>query len=372
MSIGLTLGLYLARRFGLAALGMLLALSALVSLFDVIELLRRAAQRPNVGLSLVFEIGALRLPFIALQILPFAILLGGIIAFWRLTRSSELVVVRAAGVSAWGFLAGPMLVAVGLGVFATAALSPFAATTFSRAERLENTHLRSGAGLSALAGGRLWLRQADRELDPGGVAILSGRPVSGASRDAFELRDVSLWRLSAADRPLERIEAPQARLAGGFWLLDSARRYTDEDRTPRPAGELRLPSDLTPARIEGSFASPETLSFWDLPEFIAVLEGAGFSALRHRLHFHSLLALPVLAAAMLLLAAGFSTRVARRGGVAQMIALGVASGFALFLLDRISGEFGEAGSLPVVLAAWAPAGVGLLASLGLLLHLEDG
>jgi lipopolysaccharide export system permease protein len=371
VSLGLTLGLYLARRFALAALGMLLALSALVSLFDVIELLRRAAQRPNVGLSLVLEIGALRLPFIALQILPFAILLGAIIAFWRLTRSSELVVVRSAGVSAWGFLAGPMLVALGLGVFATTALSPVAAMTFSRAERLENTHLRSGMGLSALAGGRLWLRQADRELDPGGVAILSGRPVTGAAREAFELRDVSLWRLSADDRPLERIEAPRARLEGGFWLLDDARRYA-EDRTPRPAGELRLPSDLTPARIEGSFASPETLSFWALPEFIAVLEGAGFSALRHRLHFHSLLALPVLAAAMLLLAAGFSTRVARRGGVAQMIALGVASGFALFLLDRISGEFGEAGSLPVVLAAWAPAGVGLLASLGLLLHLEDG
>lgn len=367
----MTLALYLARRFALAALGMLLALSALVSLFDVIELLRRAAQRPDVGLPMVLEIGALRLPFIALQILPFAVLLGGIIAFWRLTRSSELVVVRSAGVSAWGFLAGPMLVAVGLGVFATTALSPVAAMTFSRAERLENTHLRSGAGLSALAGGRLWLRQADRELDPGGVAILSGRPVSGTARQAFELRDVSLWRLSAADRPLERIEAPRARLEGGFWLLDDARRYAD-DRTPRPAGELRLPSDLTPARIEGSFASPETLSFWALPEFIAVLEGAGFSALRHQLHFHSLLALPVLAAAMLLLAAGFSTRVARRGGVAQMIALGVAAGFGLFLLDRISGEFGEAGSLPVVLAAWAPAGVGLLASLGLLLHLEDG
>lgn len=371
MTIGLTLGFYLARRFGFAALGMLLALSALVSLFDVIELLRRAAQRPNVGLSLVLEIGALRLPFIALQILPFAILLGGIVAFWRLTRSSELVVVRSAGVSAWGFLAGPMLVAVGLGLFATTVLSPLAAVTFSRAERLENTHLRTGAGLSALAGGRLWLRQADRELDPGGVAILSGRPVAGQPRQAFELRDVSLWRLSAADRPLERIEAPRARLEGGAWLLEGARRYAG-DRTPRLAEALRLPSDLTPARIEDSFASPETLSFWALPEFIEVLEAAGFSALRHQLHFQSLLAQPVLAAAMLLLAAGFSTRVARRGGVAQMITLGVASGFALFLLDRISGEFGEAGSLPVVLAAWAPAGVGLLASLGLLLHLEDG
>jgi lipopolysaccharide export system permease protein len=371
MTIGLTLGLYLARRVALAVLAMLVALSALVSLFDVLELLRRAAQRPQVGLSLVFEIGALRLPFIALQILPFAVLLGGILAFWRLTRSSELVVVRAAGVSAWGFLAGPLLVAIGFGLLATTILSPFSAATFARAERLENAHLRSGAGLSALAGGRLWLRQADRGLDPAGVAILSGRPVPASAAGEFLLREVSVWRLSAEDRPLERIEAPLARLVPGAWQLEDARRY-GEERLPQRLGTFRLPTDLTPARIENSFASPETLSFWALPDFIAVLENAGFSALRHRLHFHSLLSLPVLAAAMLLLAAGFATRVARRGGVGRMITSGVAAGFALFLLDRIAGEFGEAGSLPVVLAAWAPALIGLLASLGLLLHLEEG
>ena len=54
------------------------------------------------------EIAALRLPYIATQVLPFAILLGGMLCFWRLTRSSELVVARAAGVSAWEFLAAPV------------------------------------------------------------------------------------------------------------------------------------------------------------------------------------------------------------------------------------------------------------------------
>ena len=61
------------------------------------------------------QIAALRLPYIAMQILPFAVLLGGILGFWRLTRSSELIVARAAGVSAWQFLAGPVLCALLLG-----------------------------------------------------------------------------------------------------------------------------------------------------------------------------------------------------------------------------------------------------------------
>ena len=77
------------------------------SLFDFIELLRRAATKPDVGFGLVLEIAALRLPYVAMEILPFAVLLGGILAFWRLTRSSELIVARAAGVSAWQFLAAP-------------------------------------------------------------------------------------------------------------------------------------------------------------------------------------------------------------------------------------------------------------------------
>jgi lipopolysaccharide export system permease protein len=117
-----------------------------------------------------------------------------------------------------------------------------------------------------------------------------------------------------------------------------------------------------------------TVSFADVCAFAGgeVLESAGFSAVRHRLHFQSLMSLPVLAVAMALLAAGFSMRQSRRGGVAQMLAAGVAAGFLLFVLDKITGEFGEAGSLPVTLAAWAPTIAGLLLALALLLHLEDG
>jgi lipopolysaccharide export system permease protein len=374
MTIATTLTLYVARRFLAATFAMLAGLTLLVALFDFIELLRRAATRPDAGFALVATIAGLRLPFVALQILPFAILLGGILAFWRLTRSSELVVARAAGISAWGFLSGPLVVSLLFGVIGTVAVSPLSSVMLARAERLDYAYLRASAGLTAIAGGRLWLRQADRELDPQGVAILSGRPLAakpGAKPGEFTLTDVSLWRLAGNDRPLARIEAPRARLLPGRWALEDSVTF-NADRSAGPRALVYFPTDLTPDRIENSFASPDTLSFWALPGFIAVLEAAGFSAVRHQLHFQSLLALPVLAAAMALLSAGFSMRTSRRGGVAQMIGAGVAAGFALFVLDKITSEFGEAGTLPVELAAWAPTIAGLLLALALLLHLEDG
>ena len=73
-------------------------------------------------------------PYVAMQILPFAILLGGILCFWRLTRSSELIVARAAGISAWEFLTAPTLCAFLFGVVATALVSPVSSVMLARAE----------------------------------------------------------------------------------------------------------------------------------------------------------------------------------------------------------------------------------------------
>jgi lipopolysaccharide export system permease protein len=370
MLIAATLSRYIARVFSLAVLAMLAALSGLVSLFDFIELLRRSATRPEATFGLVSEIAALRLPWVSMQILPFAVLLGGIYAFWRLTRSSELIVARAAGVSAWQFLAAPVLCAVALGAIATGGMSPISAVMRARAEALDNAYLRSGGGPLALNGGQLWLRQADHGITPQGVAIMHAVSVNLKDND-LRAQDVSVFRLDGKDRLIERIEAKQAKLGRGTWILDDA-RTTTPGHVPDAAQTVALSTDLTVGRVEESFALPDTFSVWALPSFIALLERSGFSSIRHRLHFQSLLALPLLAGTMALLSACFSMRSSRRGGVAQMLGSGVAAGFSLFMVSKIAEEFGQSGALPPILAAWAPAGAGLLLSLALLLHLEDG
>jgi lipopolysaccharide export system permease protein len=305
-----------------------------------------------------------------MQILPFAVLLGGILCFWRLTRSSELIVARAAGISAWEFLAAPTLCAFLFGVLATAGVSPVSSVMLARAESLDNAYLKGGGGPLALTGGQLWLRQSDRGLSAQGVAIIHAHGVELHGK-RLTANEVSVFRLDGRDRLLARIEATQATLAGGVWQLQNARTMRPEEM-PEPPTAMALPTDLTVARVQESFASPDTLSFWALPGFISLLDRSGFSSIRHRLHFQALLALPLLAATMALVSAGFSMRPARRGGVAKMIGSGVAAGFALFVVSKMAEEFGQSGALPVVLAAWAPAASGLMLSIALLLHTEDG
>lgn len=370
MPISATLSLYIARGFSAAVLMMLAGLSGLVGLFDFIELLRRAATRPEANFAVVSTIAGLRLPWISMQILPFAVLLGGILAFWRLTRSSELIVARAAGLSAWQFLAAPVACALAFGVFATTVVSPVAAVLRARAEVMDNTYLRNGGGPLALPGGQLWLRQSDNERVQGGVAILHAYQVS-LDHNQLSARDLSLFRLDGADHLVERIEAKRAELEKSAWKLSDA-RVVRPGQTPGPAQDMILPTNLTVSRVQESFSPPDTLSVWELPGFITLLERSGFSFVRHRLYFQTLLALPLLSGTMSLVSAGFSMRQTRRGGVAEMIGSGVAAGFALFVVSKVAEEFGQSGAIPPLLAAWAPTVSGLLLSLALLLHLEDG
>ena len=267
-------------------------------------------------------------------------------------------------------LAAPVACALLLGAGATAIISPLSSVMLARAENLDNSYLRTSGGPLALTGGQLWLRQSDHELDPAGVAILHAQSVT-LHDNVLAATGVSVFRLSSDDRLLLRVEATDATLGDRLWLLHNARTIKP-DHMPEQVGTMELPTNLTVDRVQESFASPDTLSVWALPGFIALLERSGFSAIRHRLHFQTLLSLPLLAGTMALVSAGFSMRQTRRGGVAQMIGSGVSAGFLLFVVSKVAEEFGQSGALPAMLAAWAPAAAGLMLAVALLLHLEDG
>ncbi len=370
MKLPITLSWYFGRHFGAAVLSMTAGLTGLVALFDFLELLRESATAPNASFGVIVEIEFLRLPWSMMQIMPFAVLLGGIYAFWRLARSSELVVARAAGISAWQFLATPVFIACLMGAFCTTAVSPLSALMYGRAEQLDNTYLKSSGGPLSLNGGSLWVRQADSGLTPQGVAVLHASNVRVHDR-SLEADQVSILRLDANADLLQRLEAGHATLESGNWELQNV-SLLRPDTTPQHIPQMSFPTDLTVNRVQESFASPNALSFWALPGFIHLLKRSGFSSTQHELVFQSLLALPLLCATMALVAAGFSMRPSRRGGAGTMLISGVSFGFALFMVSEVANQFGTSGAVPVELAAWAPALSGLFLALALLLHLEDG
>jgi lipopolysaccharide export system permease protein len=360
-----TLSAYIARQFLTWFCSVFGTMVCITFLLDYIELLRRGGTRTQATWSVLLEMAALKLPQTAQDVMPFAILFGTMLVFWRLTRSNELVVARAAGVSVWGFLTPAILVALLIGVVAVTLFNPIASAMEASYETLDNRILRIGGDPLSLSNAGLWLRQDD---PAGGQIILHGDKVNSPD---LRLRQVSVFFLNRRSEYTARIEARSAQLDGGFWTIADGQRFRP-NQPPEPVGTLRLATRLTASKIEESLASPDTMSFWELPGFIALLEQSGFSAQRHRLHFNILLARPFLFCAMVLVAATFSLRMQRRGGAAALIVSGVAAGFLLYFLSDIVFALGLAAKIPVLLAAWTPAGVSTIFGVSMLLHLEDG
>ena len=368
MTLPWTLFKYIARHFLLSILLALFGLLAITSLLDILELIRRAAGKFEVPLHVILEMSALRIPFMAEKMMPYAVLIGSMMALTRLTRTHELVVARSAGISVWQFLAPAVAVVMAIGVFIATAFNPISAVLLMRYEHIEGKYFSGTPSLLSISSSGLWMRQIERDSPTIGEHIIYTARVSQSS---MEFSNIIVFTFDKAQKFTERLDASRAVLEPGELHLYKVTRSIP-GKPPEAIAETTLPTTLTLTHIQDSFASPETMSFWHLPSFITMLEAAGFSALRHRLYWHSLLASPFLLMGTVLVAAVFSLRQPRRGKVGLLVAAGIVSGFLLHFFTDIIFAFGSAGTLPIMLAAWSPAIVVTMIGTALLLHLEDG
>lgn len=363
----MTLALYIARQFAISiftALGGLLVLSFLL---DLVELIRRAAAKSNVNLGNILEMAFMKSPEMIMNVLPFAVLIGSMMALTRLTRRSELVAARASGVSVWQFLRPGWVVALLIGVGFVTLFNPISAAMLSRFEQLEARYISGRASVLSLSSSGLWLRDYDNE-DSGRERIFHALNLD---QHSMTLHKVIIFQYGNDSAFIQRMDASEAKLQNGYWDLKDV-----VISIPGKPGEVlpnyTLATKLTLEQIQDSFASPETLSFWELPQFIRLLEDAGFSALRHKLYFQTILSLPLLLVGMVFIGATFSLRSPRRGRVVMLVTGGMVAGFFIYFLTDLIHAMGLSGSLPLLAAAWIPPLATLLAGIWMILHLENG
>ena len=360
--VGYTLARYLSVTFARTILAVFATMFALIYLIDFVELLRRASDAQGATTGTVAWVSLMRVPSIAEQIFPFSVLFGAMFAFLNLTRKLELVVARAAGVSVWQFLAPPLIVALALGILTTTVYNPISAVSKQRAARVETRIFgRTGSEATDTA---FWIQQdgidgqtilrADRTSDGG--TVLSGVTAFCYDRDGTFM---------------ERVEADRAELSPGFWTLVDARILAPGE-VPRDVKEQLIATNVTAEQVQQKFVAPDAVPFWSLPEIRDQTAKAGLNATGYELQYQTLLARPLLFVAMILVAAAFSLRFFRFGGVARMVSGGVSAGFVLYVSTKLVGDLGGAGLLSAPIAAWTPAVVGSMLGSLALLYQEDG
>jgi len=342
-------------------------ISTVILLIDFVEVSRTVGVRAEIGFNQILALTLLQTPSLILVLLPFAFLFGVLGAFVNLNRRSELIALRAAGVSAWRFIFPAAVAAAVIGVITVCVLNPVTSAMSARFEQARDDLMQDSLPVGPK---EVWLRQGDAQTQ----VVIRAR-ASDDDHGTLRLSRVSLFISKPTGKHglifSSRIEAAQARLMPGYWLLTNAQEAA-------PGGVALTFTTLTiPTTLDGRtalerFASPAAVSFWGLWTAINRTEQAGFSATGYRLQLQDLLAAPLLYAAMSVLAAAFSLRLIRLGGLVQLAGAGVALGFVLFFLDQFCNALGRAEAIPPFVAAWLTPVLALLSGFTLLCYTEDG
>ena len=364
MRLSTTLSIYIGRQFLIGVGTALFALAVLIFMLDLVELSRRAASKPDATIAVALQLALLHLPYMVQRVIPYAFLIGVMLVLARLTRTSELVVTRASGISVWQFLLPGIVLSLVIGAFVVTVFNPLAASLLWRYEQLEARYIEGRASILAVSSSGLWLRQAD---DYGESVIHAQR----ITEPELTLHEVVIFRYEGKDKFVQRLDAETAELRDGHWLLRSV-LSSGPDQIAWRREQHQFATELTISQIQDNFASPETLSFWEIPKFVALLERAGFSALKHRVYWHTIFAGPALLSGMVLIGAAFTLRLsARNGGAGWLIALGIVAGLLLYIFSDVALALGIAANIPAPLAGWAPGVMALLLGGAMLLHIED-
>lgn len=347
-----------------------LIIASVIMLVDFVELSRTVGDQAGVTVGELVTMTILKAPSIIEQTLPFIVLFGMMAALFQMNKRSELIIMRAAGLSAWRYLAPALLVTFIVGLLGAFVFNPLASDMNARFKALSSNAALGQDTSAAIAGEReIWLREGSPESQ---TVIMAKSYVNGER----VLEDVTFYIYNVT--PLgqtefaRRFDADRARLLpNGFWQLENVIENSDYIGTEKHTA-LSLPTRLTLDDFARGTGQAEIPSFWKLGEAIESAKQAGFSTRGLIIALHKLFALPLMLVAMTIVAATASMRLVRLGGVLRLMAIGGALGFSVFFFNNMLTAFGENGTLPAIFSAWVVPIFVLFCGLGYLCLREDG
>ncbi len=356
------IALYMARLFLTRTLAVLVALVLVLMTLDLLGESSKILAVPGNGEAELWYYVSLRLPLLASRFLPFSVLLGTLIAFTSLNQHSEVVAMKAAGLSAHQILAPMIIASMGVAIVSFA----FNETVVVRASRAvsawSNADYRPVPPDSGLVT-NVWLRNGDDLVHVDRV---------GANNANIQLGGVTIYEREAGAlvRTLNALRADR-NAAGGGWLLHQVRLYDATANVVRHYPLMEALSGVEPSRFTLAKVVPAERDFVSLRQAIDELEAAGRPADEAKTGWWHKLSGPLSTILMPLLAAIAAFGLARSGQVLLRATIGMALGFTYFVADNFSLALGNVGAYPPVLAAWAPFILFLLIGETVLIRSEE-
>lgn len=352
------IAIYMAKMFLMRTLAVLAALVVILMTLDLLGESGKILRHPDNGDAELWRYVSLRIPQLVARFLPFSVLLGTLITLATLNQNSEIVSMKAAGISAHQIIAPLVLASLGVAAVSFAfneRIVTRATETLSAWEKVEYGPVPKDTGMMP----NVWIRHGDD--------LIQAREVF---RDGHELRGVTIY-----DRDWEtlkaQIDAKSGRLRGDTWILEDVKTFDVAAGTVTRTPRLAYGKGLTPSQFTLAHVDPDQEDAATLRTAIGHLKAAGRDTAALETGLWHKFSGPLSSVLMPLLAAVAAFGLARSGHLFIRAIIGMALGFAYFVVDNFALAMGNLGAYPPVLAAWAPFLLFLLIGETVLIRTEE-
>jgi lipopolysaccharide export system permease protein len=358
-----TLTLYLAKLFVVRILAVLVMLVLVLLALDLLSATGKILAAEGNGQAEILRYAGLRLPQLVSRFLPYSVLLATLITLVTLNQNSEVVAMKAAGLSAHQVLAPLLLTAALVSLLSfgfNERIVTRANATLKAWERAEYGPIPEGQGSGVRS--NIYLTDGDN--------ILSAATLTGTGRDIV-LTGVTWYARTQGGIIREQVRSDRATFAAPGWRLEDAVTFDVAGAIAARSPTLVVGKDLLPEQIMLQSVDVDGQSFWELSESIDAYEAAGRNTDEMRAKWWHRLSGPLSALLMPLLGSIAAFGLARSGQLFVRAIIGMALGFAYFVVDNAALAMGSFGGYPPLLAAWAPFFLFLLVGETVLIRTEE-
>jgi lipopolysaccharide export system permease protein len=340
-----TLTWYLAKAFISRILAVLVMLVLVLMMLDLLSTTGKILAYPGNGEAELLRYVSLRVPQLVARFLPYSVLLATIITLATLNQNSEVVSMKAAGMSAHQILAPLLLTAAvvsatsfafneGVVTRATAALKAWDSVEYGPVP--EESSIRTNVYYTA------------------GDDILAATRVTGQGSGTV-LHGVTFYDRDARGMILRQLRGETAKWADPGWTLEAPRMFEVRSATAQEApGTVVVAPEVSPEQIALGRVDPDAQTLGELSRSIKALDAAGRQTAELKGKWWHKISGPLSALLMPLLGAVAGFGLARSGHLFARAVIGMALGFAYFVVDNAALAMGSFGGYPPLLAAWAP------------------
>jgi len=356
-----SLTLYLAKMFVVRIFSVLVMLVLVLMALDLLGQTGKILAPEGNGQGEILKYASLRIPQLIARFLPYSVLLATLITLVTLNQNSEVVAMKAAGLSAHQVLAPLLLTSAVVALISFA----FNERVVTRANATLKVWEAADYGpIPETSGARANVYFTD------GENILSAASLTGTGEN-IELTNVTWYSRSRGGIIREQIRAPRATYAAPGWALQNPKRFDVGSAMVEEVDEIIVAPGLTPSQIDLQSLDPDAQSFWELAQTIDAYEDAGRRTAEMRAKWWHRISGPLSALLMPLLGSIAAFGLARSGQLLVRAIIGMSLGFAYFVVDNAALAMGSFGGYPPFLAAWAPFLLFLLVGETVLIRTEE-